>query len=290
VYRAAITQGLPDLWYGRHVYSTARVAFAGYPFILEQHGIHRRWAVRVLISHVVRMPNCRALVVISEALKRDCLKAYGISDRRVIVAHDAAAPYRPTVPRIRKEPGVYDIGFTGHLYPGKGMEVIAQLAPRLPEVRFHVVGGMESDLGRWRRAGLPANVALHGFVPHQEVAAFLGSFDAVLLPNQRRVTLEDAGGDIGAWTSPLKMFEYMAAGLPIISSDLPVLREVLTDGHDALLVPPDQIDLWEVALRRLIGDAALRASLGRHAREDAEAKYTWAQRARHVLPVAPVGA
>jgi len=81
----------------------------------------------------------------------------------------------------------------------------------------------------------------------------------------------------------MKMFEYMAAGLPIVSSDLPVLREVLENGRNALLVSPDDLDAWAKAISLLAANAGLRRRLGEAARADLIEYYTWETRARSVL-------
>jgi glycosyltransferase involved in cell wall biosynthesis len=83
--------------------------------------------------------------------------------------------------------------------------------------------------------------------------------------------------------SPLKAFEYMAYGLPIIASDLPVLREILEHERNALLVDPQDLAAWERALRRLVQDRSLRMRLGRTARTTFLQKYTWEQRARKIV-------
>jgi glycosyltransferase involved in cell wall biosynthesis len=110
----------------------------------------------------------------------------------------------------------------------------------------------------------------------------LARFWVVVAPYRKSV-LVSGGHDISAWMSPLKLFEYMAAGKAIVCSGLPVLREVLTDGDDALLVEPEDIDAWEHALRRLLNDRALRLRLGAAARIRLEHHYSWPIRARAVL-------
>jgi glycosyltransferase involved in cell wall biosynthesis len=75
----------------------------------------------------------------------------------------------------------------------------------------------------------------------------------------------------------------MAAGRAIVVSDLPVLREILTHERNALIVPPDDIDTWAAAIRKLIANRALRNSIGSQARADFLAKYTWFARARNVV-------
>ena len=177
------------------------------------------------------------------------------------------------------------VGYIGHLYPGKGGEVILQLAKRFPEMRFHIFGGFEEDIIRFSREA-PQNIVTHGFVAHSTIPALLSSLDILLLPALKRVA--PCGGsigedDIGRFMSPLKLFEYMASGRSIICSDLPVLREVLRHGETALLCEPDNIEHWSNALSLLLRDEELRQMLGANARREFEEHYTWIMRARRVL-------
>ena len=105
----------------------------------------------------------------------------------------------------------------------------------------------------------------------------------MLLPVQREVYGGSRRTDYSRWTTPLKMFEYMAAGRPIVASDLPVIREVLEHGRNALLVPPDNLEAWETAVRTLITDASLRTGLAQAAVKDFHREYTREARARRVL-------
>lgn len=227
------------------------------------------------------------LVVITQALAQYYRQAYPHHDDRIVVAPDGADPQPEGVRPVdlRSREGRLQVGYVGHLYAGKGMEIIAELAPRCPRADFHVVGGTPEDLSRWKqRCSGMENLRFHGYVPHERVGAYLAAFDVVLLPNQQAVSVFGGGGsDIGRWTSPLKAFEYMAAGKPIVASDLPVLREVLEPGHNALLCPSNDIDAWQAALDRLEQDSQFRHQLGGAARRDLETRYSWRRRASLIL-------
>lgn len=239
-----------------------------------------------------RSAHFRYLVVITRALEQEYLKLFPwLAEGRTLVAHDAAdmpsdsTPfYRP----IRHWPGrrgLLQIGYVGQLYPGKGMELIGRLALSMPDFSFHVVGGSRSEIDHWRKT-LPArNLHFHGHVPHSQVLRYLKSFDVLLAPYQRRVETARTN-DIASWMSPLKIFEYMAAGSPIVCSDLPVLREVLEDQVNALLVPPDDVEAWGVALKKLRDEPGLAKALGGRAQEGVIARYNWDNRAERV--VAPI--
>jgi glycosyltransferase involved in cell wall biosynthesis len=175
------------------------------------------------------------------------------------------------------------VGYIGHLYAGKGFEIIPALAARMPSADFHVVGGEQKTVEALRSdPTLPRNVRLHGFVPPAETERLCLAFDVLLAPYQSDVRIA-GGGETAAWMSPLKVFGYMAAAKPILCSDLPVLREVIEDGRNGILVPPDDPGAWAAALQRLLDDSALRERLGATAHADFLARHTWQQRASRVL-------
>jgi len=108
-------------------------------------------------------------------------------------------------------------------------------------------------------------------VPHRDVPQWYGQADLVLLPYQPELRH-------AASLSPMKLFEAMAAGRPIIASDLPPLREILEDGKTALLVEPDRVEAWVTAIETLRNDRALAARLASGAKALAS-RFSWRERA-----------
>ena len=136
---------------------------------------------------------------------------------------------------------------------------------------------------RWRKRLWEAdinNVQLLGFVPNDRLPLVHAACDAFLMPYARRISVS-SGGDTARFASPMKVFEYFAAKRAIISSDLPVLREVLNESN-ALLVPPEDVDAWHNALQTLISDSTFRKKLAKQAGKDAD-KYSWRNRAQNAL-------
>jgi glycosyltransferase involved in cell wall biosynthesis len=220
----------------------------------------------------------------TEALAQHCLAKYPRIGPKVFVACNGADVADPSVsPMPIARPDRLDVGYTGHLYIGKGMEVIDELVRTCAFAHFHIVGGKENDITRWKRElGDHENVTFYGHVERAKVPAFVASFDVVLVPNQRFM-LGNTGKNIGDFTSPIKLFEYMAAGKPIVASDLPVLREIVANGRNALLCDPERPDAWRDALLALHRDEGLRQRIGNAAREDFSANYTWGHRAERIL-------
>ncbi len=273
-----------DLVYGRDPVGTRLAAAVGLPVVFEAHAPPAGALSRRLHAGIFAARRFRRLVTISHALRERFEALPGCPPPgRMRVAHDAADPLADGVAAaFAQRPGPH-LGYVGHLYPGKGVEILVELARRMPESTVHAVGGAPADLERLAAEPLPRNLVLHGFVAPARLPGFYRSFDLLLMPYGRRVEGASGRTDISAWMSPLKMFEYMAAGRPIVSSDLPVLREVLTDGRNALLAPPGDADAWEAAVRRLLGDADLGRRLAAAALGDFERRHTWDARAGEVL-------
>jgi len=278
--RKAVKPSSPDLIYSRHPLALRAVASLGLPFVLEAHRLSEE---SYREEGLFRRPNFSRLVVITKALKEDYLTLFpSLDESKVLIAPDGADATLAN-PNERSASEGFTVGYVGQLYGGKGMEIISELPALCPWAHFHIVGGREEDMIFWRsRLVSKPNITLHGFVPHRDTGAFVNAFDVVLAPYQRRV--ETGGGfEIGRWMSPLKVFEYMSHGKAIIASDLPVLREVLEDGRNALLVPPSDPDSWAKAIKVLCDDAPFRERLGQQALKDFNEKYSWFRRARSVL-------
>jgi glycosyltransferase involved in cell wall biosynthesis len=279
----------PDLFYSRYIYLVYLASFLKIPCIYEAHVFPGNPAQRLAEILFMRRRTFHRLVVISDALKKDYLVACPkLPLERLLVAHDGAnIPSESGSDSFQKDVcGNGDklkIGYVGQLYPGRGIDIIVQLAPRFPEMEFHVVGGSDEDVRYWKESALFSNLFLHGYVNHGDIGAYYRNFDIALVPYQARLTLEGGKGNTVRWTSPLKIFEYMSYGKAIIASDLPVLREVLKNRENALMVPPEDVEGWACALEELARDKVLMNRLGKAARKVLEEEYTWDKRVARVL-------
>ncbi len=295
--------GLISLIYGHialkpQVKTEADIAFArnmywlhalrkNVPFIYETHSPPQSFIHRAIEKSLFASPQCMGIVVISDKLKEIYLQAFPDIEDKIIVAHDAAEnPVNAdnAIKSVLDRP-VQNIGYVGHVYQGRGIDIIIEMAKALPAYRFHIVGG-RADLVEELKALSPDNMIYHGHRPYEELTEFYKTFDVVLAPYQKKVAVHGNVGDTSQYMSPLKIFEYMAWGLPIICSDLPVLREVLTDQKNALLVEPDSPQDWINALKSLGENQTLKKDLSMTTRNEFLAKYTWTSRARAILSAA----
>lgn len=284
-----------DLIYTRFPGAALFAGFMGLPTICELHEIpqYQRFddIYRPLLK---RAPRLLHFVVITEALKSDLLKQYPdlFKKTKIIVAPDGVdlerfqqLPDRKTARKLLDLNITNDFvaGYTGHFYLGKGVELIYQLANRCPRVTFLLMGGtpetIETHRQSVRQKGLE-NVILIGFVDNADLPIYLSSCDVLLLPNQPTSANQEYSY-ISRWTSPLKLFEYLACKRPIIASDLPVLREILNDGN-ALICPPENLDRWQNALLTCRKNTALCKALAVQSRQDVF-RHTWKNRVMYCL-------
>ena len=172
------------------------------------------------------------------------------------------------------------VAYAGHLYAWKGVDVLLEALALVPEADGLIIGGYEEEPDIARLKGLAARlkiadrVTFTGLVPPPQVPDLLVRAQVLALPNP-------ASAISTRYTSPLKLFEYMAAGRAIVASDLPSIREVLQHNVHALLVAPGDPHALAAGIRRLLEDPVLAARLGVAACE-AVAHYGWQRRAERL--------
>jgi glycosyltransferase involved in cell wall biosynthesis len=191
--------------------------------------------------------------------------------------------FRPSPPGT---PRPIDVVYHGSLpaYHLAAMAEIARgLAARVPGARWRIVGEPDSDVARrtfaaaLARAGLSERVRLSGRVPFPAVKDLLASArtGVVPLPDVAKFRVN----------VPMKLFEYLAAGVPAVASDLPGTRELLAGSDAAILVPPGDHQAFADALADLLRDPARAAALARRGRAAVEERFHWEREERTLLRV-----
>jgi glycosyltransferase involved in cell wall biosynthesis len=269
----------------------ASISF-GIPTILELHGPPEGRFGPAMFKLFLARPGLKRLVFITRALQQIVEEAYPEWEINSIscVAPNGVELERyadlPDPALARKQLGLAErmtTAYTGHLYPGRGMGLLVELARRFPEIQFLWIGGRAEDTRYWEnRIATEAlvNILFMGFIPNDRLPLFQAAADILLMPYERVIS-GSSGGNSAAYASPMKMFEYMACGRPILSSDLPVLREVINN-NNAMLCPPGDIESWTDKLSDLVKDESLRKRLADQAFQDV-ASYTWEKRAQKIV-------
>jgi glycosyltransferase involved in cell wall biosynthesis len=214
-----------------------------------------------------------AVVTTTSGIRESLESAYGARDRVRVVPNGCDVPSERDFPGFPTEGRIL---YAGQLYPWKGVDVLVEAAARLPEVRLVILGGIEgeADMARLRALvssrGIAHRTEMPGTVPQARVFEEMRRATMVVVPFLRTAMTE-------RHTSPLKMFEAMAAGRAIVATDLPSSREILENGKDALLVPPGDPVALATAIDSLLRDRDLAIRLARNAWEKAP-RYSWDSR------------
>ncbi len=223
------------------------------------------------------------IIVISKGLENEFIKS-GFKPENILVAPDGVDTdefdISETKEECRKKSGLPQdkkiVLYAGHLFEWKGVHILAEAAARLPEVLFVFVGGTEADVLNFKeRFGNEKNIKILGQKPHREIPSFLRAADALILPNSAKEAISVS------YTSPLKLFEYMASRKPIIASDLPSIREVLNE-RNSILVKPDDAEALAGGIKKALEDVAFSDRISQTAFENAR-EYTWRKRAAKII-------
>jgi len=290
--RRAVSRFKPDLIYTWLPQSAVLGLWNGFPVVLEMHadvgGRMGPWWLRQFWT-----ARGRKLMTVTTSVLRNALEGsthLKFPDGAVLVAPNGVELDRydglPDAPQARRElnlPEGPTVGFTGHIYPGRGADLLFELARQMPRVNFLWVGGtpelVEVWRGRLQQAGI-TNVTMPGFIPHGRIPLYQAAAEILLMPYSRSVAAS-SGQNIGEVINPMKMFEYMASRRAIVTADLPSIREVLHAGT-AVFCEPEAVGVWRSEIEALLSDERRRAALGTRARREVE-ELTWKKRAERVL-------
>ena len=276
----------PDLVYGRDPVVLAAVAHLGIPMIYESHHMPLVGTVRFrLLKSLFRRCNFVRLVCTTTTTRDEIRRHFPeLPADAVLTAPNAAAQPRRGGGELAAwpgRPGHMQVGFVGRPYPGKGIETIVAAASALADIDFHVVGADKADLS-WVEATIPANLHFHGYQEHSILPAYYRRFDAAVAPYGAEV-FNASGIESASVTSPLKVLEYMAAGLPIVTSALPGVSEVVDHERSGILVAPGDEQAFIGVIAKLRDEPELRQRLAVGAREHYLESHTVAARAAKVI-------
>ncbi len=262
------------------------------PYIIELHGMPTGKVGPKMYKKLIFSEHKKRFLCITNALKLMYENEYNFKfkESEIQIAPNGVVldPYlnSPETSEIRNHLGInnqFTVVYTGHLYQGRGMDLLVNLAKALPEIQFLWVGGKDEDVDRWKtfitEKGIN-NILLTGFVGNDKIPAYQLLGDILVMPYETSIA-GSSGGNSVDFCSPMKMFEYMAAGKPIISSNLPILHEVLNE-RNAIFCEYNNLDQWVDAINLIKENPDLGQSLGEQARLDV-GMYSWVERARKSL-------
>ena len=259
------------------------LAFLGYRVVYEMHTRPRHTFFLYALAR-----RAYRVVAISSGLKDDLVRG-GVDSSQILVAPSGVDPAVFDIPLSRDDarialelpPDAYIAVYTGNfttMGADKGLSDVIVALKQLPDVIFVAVGGSTTDIEYYKKeardAGVDARVILRGYVPQTELAKYQKAADVLLMPFPDTPHYR-------TYMSPVKMFEYMLSGRPIIASDLPTIREMLTKEYATIIPPGDPQELADAIKRTALDTVGSKHRVVR-AHEHA-GQFTWEARSRRIL-------
>jgi len=268
-----------DIIYGRDRFGLFFVSLFKKNVIFEVHKIHRFFFWSIL-------KRVKKIVVITDNLKEILIKK-GVDGNKILVAPDGVDlkdfEVKENKEKCREKLNLpLDknlILYTGHLYKWKGVETLA-LASRFLSNKelIMVVGGIKWYLSNFRKfvkKNNLKNILISGYQDYSKIPYFLKAVDCLVL------TGTETSETSKEYTSPIKMFEYMVSGRPIVASDLPSFREILNE-NNCVFVKPDNPEAMAEGIKKVLDDSDLAQKLSEQAHKDVQG-HTWDNRAKKIL-------
>lgn len=287
-----VKQNNPDIIFSRDSFILNSLTKFNIPLIFESHNskLHTRHTIlhkylEKRLLRVTRSPNFKCLFSISEALSK-YWEHKGVPQSKLFSWHDGFdlslfekhidkndAKSKLNFPKNKKI-----VTYTGGLYPDRDIENIIYLAREFPNVIFFVIGGPEKHRQNFEKMSKEEgvkNINFIGFVEHSMIPFYLYASDILLALWSSKVPTIN-------YCSPLKIFEYMAAGRTIVAHGYPTIREVLENKIDSILCEPNNFDSLKLSLRMAIKDKN-NFNFGEIARDKAFKLYSWDNRVKELL-------
>jgi glycosyltransferase involved in cell wall biosynthesis len=252
----------------------------GKKVIYEDHGWPKRTGLYLFL-----VKKAYKVVAITQGIKQEYLLR-NIPEEKITVAADAVDLQTFNI-AIDKTTARAKLGlpldkkivtYTGsfYLYKWKGVDVLLGTEPYLPEnTQLVLVGGDEKEIATIKNTFDLKKTLLFSKRPRSDIALFLKASDVLVLPNKTGDAISEK------YTSPLKLFEYMASGVPIVASSLPSITEILSDTN-AWLVQPDNAELLAQGITSVITNPAEAEKRANRAFADVQ-EYTWEKRAARII-------
>jgi|GEM_PF-50863 len=253
--------------------------------IFESHKIFHKVSDVVSLSQEKKAYDIvDFFVATSEQCKKDLVHDFGIQESNVLVAPNGVnlnhfqkySPKKKVLAKYKISNNEKVLVYSGSFFWWKGVDdlIRAMKYVKTKDVKLLLIGGNDEDFNEMvelvKKEGLEEKVVFTGYLPQFEMMDLLYSSNIAIMPNNFSVEGEN-------YTSPMKLFEYMSCGLPMIASDLKAMKIVLKDKRNSLFfLPEDERDLAR-KIDSLLNDKVLMSSMSKNNREDVQ-KYTWDRR------------
>ena len=258
--------------------------------VIDIHHPPVNYLSKIAIRRFIKVKNIVKISCNSEGTKENLEKNFGFS-KKFQVLHNGVnlKTFKPNkdIDRFKE---ALDIpksnivaSYIGNTYKGRGIEKIIELSKINENIYFLVVGGEDSDNNDYAEllGSNQKNILFTGHIKNIDIPNYLGVSDILLIPYSSDFTIK--GGSMAFdYSSPIKIFEYLASGKPIIASDLPSISRILTNNVTSILVDPNSTEALNNALNLLANDQKLSKEMSQNCLNLSK-EFTWLNRAQMML-------
>ncbi len=225
--------------------------------------------------------NIVKIVAITNAVKKYLVKNFNIDPKKIEVISSASS-LKFKFSNLKKKK-FYNIGYFGSLDRSKGTNFIIKLAKKDKVNKYYIYGGSKHDVLRLKKKEIPNNLKINHSVHYGGLKPIISRMDILLIPSStKRIRSLGSVGNIVKFTSPLKLFDYLASGKLIISSNVSVFKEILTNEKNCLVVNNFKINNWLKKINKTKFERSKINIIKRNAFELSK-KYTYIKRAKKMI-------
>jgi glycosyltransferase involved in cell wall biosynthesis len=244
----------PNIYITRNFFTCFLLILFKKKTILElHHGLNTESRiVRFIVKNFdfLNSKHLIKLIAITNYVKIDYINKYAIKSNKIIVIPSGSSIKESYKYKVNKKR--LNIGYFGSLYKSRGLDLIIKLSLIDIKNNYYIYGN-KKQLKLPISHKIKKNLYLNDYVPYKKISKILLNMDLLLLPYTSSITVAGDVGDITKYTSPLKLFDYLSVGRPIMCSNFKVLREIISDNKNAIFVKNYQNPhAWKKEITKLI--------------------------------------
>jgi len=274
-----------ELYITRNIFNLILLNILKKKVIIEiHHDLHNEGRLVKFLCKYINVfdkKNIVKIVAITNAVKKYLIKDFKIDSNKIEVISSASSLEFKF--RKLKKKKFYNIGYFGSLDSSKGTNFIIKLAKKDKLNKYSIYGGSQYDVSRLKKKGIPNNLKINQSVHYGKLKPIISKMDILLMPSSTK-KIRSIGniGNIVKFTSPLKLFDYLASGKLIITSNVSVFKEILSDRKNCLVVSNFNTANWIKKINKVKFETSKINIIKRNAFELSK-KYTYLKRAEKIL-------
>ena len=224
--------------------------------------------------------NIIKIIVITNSVKKFLINNFKIDKKKIDIISSASS-LNFKFKKLKKNKK-YNIGYFGSLDKSKGSNFIISLSKIDKMNNYFIYGGKPEEIQKFKK-DIPKNLKIYPSVAYSKIKTYLSKMDILLMPSNTKKLRSSGGiGNIAKFTSPLKLFDYLASGKLIITSNLKVFQEILKDKNNCIIINKLDKNIWKNRINKVKHQLLIVNKIKKNAYILSK-NYTYKKRAKKIL-------